>query len=162
VFPHIYRREEIYSGDHAAQAADLLMSYWEDGAYHVRPSYKSPDGRFMATNAGVLPGESDWSGDHRMNGILIAHGAPFKKTLVGNATLCDLAPTILHLMGLPVPDDMDGRVLTEMLDENYAEREIVFADAGDAEMQKDTNGQTYDEEDAKVIEERLRGLGYMG
>jgi predicted AlkP superfamily phosphohydrolase/phosphomutase len=162
VFPHIYRREEIYSGDHAAQAADLLMSYWEDGAYHVRPSYKSPDGHFIATNAGVLPGESDWSGDHRMNGILIAHGAPFKKTLVANATLCDLTPTILHLMGLPVPDDVDGRVLTEMLDENYAEREIVFADAGDSGMQKDANGQTYDEEDAKVIEERLRGLGYMG
>ncbi len=162
VFPHIYRREEIYSGDYAAQAADLLMSYWEDGAYHVRPSYKSPDGHFMATNAGVLPGESDWSGDHRMNGILIAHGAPFKKTLVENATLCDLAPTILHLMGLPVPDDMDGRVLTEILDENYAEREIVFADAGDSGTQPDANGPTYEEEDAKVIEERLRGLGYMG
>ncbi|MCS6859229.1 MAG: hypothetical protein NZT92_02775, partial [Abditibacteriales bacterium] len=162
VFPHVYRREEVYSGDYAAQAADLLLSYWEDGAFHVRPSYKSPDGHFMATDAGVLPGESDWSGDHRMNGILIAHGAPFKKTLVEGATLCDLAPTVLHLMGLPVPADMDGRVLTEMLNEDYAEREIVFADAEDTAMPGDADGRTYDEEDAKVMEERLRGLGYMG
>ena len=28
--------------------------------------------------------------------------------------LVDLAPTILHLSGLPVPDDMDGRVLGDL------------------------------------------------
>ena len=29
--------------------------------------------------------------------------------------IVDLAPTVLHVMGCPVPDDMDGRVLTEAL-----------------------------------------------
>jgi predicted AlkP superfamily phosphohydrolase/phosphomutase len=160
VFPNVYRKEDVYAGDYVNEAADLLLSYWEDGAFHVRPSYKSPNGDFMVTNAGVLDGESDWSGDHRMNGILIAHGASFKSGFTLNgATLCDLAPTILHLMGLPVSDDVDGRVLTDMLNEARA---VEFVDAENAATQRDANGATYDEEDAKVIEERLRGLGYMG
>ena len=29
------------------------------------------------------------------------------------------APTLLYLMGEPLPADMDGRVLTEIIDENY-------------------------------------------
>ena len=33
-----------------------------------------------------------------------------------DAELLDIAPTVLHLLGVPVPDDMDGRVLTEFLD----------------------------------------------
>jgi hypothetical protein len=32
----------------------------------------------------------------------------------------DLAPTMLYLMGLPVARDMEGRVLTEMVDEAFA------------------------------------------
>ncbi len=35
------------------------------------------------------------------------------------AQIIDLAPTILHLMGVPVPDDMDGQVLTEALKDEY-------------------------------------------
>ena len=35
------------------------------------------------------------------------------------ASVLDLAPTILYLMGLPVARDMEGRVLTEMLDEEF-------------------------------------------
>jgi len=34
---------------------------------------------------------------------------------ISGARIIDLAPTILHLMNVPVPDDMDGRVLTEAL-----------------------------------------------
>ncbi|HET8646104.1 MAG TPA: hypothetical protein VFO85_11480, partial [Vicinamibacteria bacterium] len=31
----------------------------------------------------------------------------------------DLAPTMLYLMGLPVARDMEGRVLTEMVEESF-------------------------------------------
>ncbi len=30
--------------------------------------------------------------------------------------MLDIAPTVLHLLGVPVPADMDGRILTELLD----------------------------------------------
>ena len=37
-----------------------------------------------------------------------------------NASVLDVAPTILYLMGLPVARDMEGRVLTEILEDEFA------------------------------------------
>jgi hypothetical protein len=37
-----------------------------------------------------------------------------------SASVLDVAPTLLYLMGLPVARDMEGRVLTEILDEHFA------------------------------------------
>ncbi len=43
----------------------------------------------------------------------------------------DVAPTILHLLGVPVPEDMDGCVLREVFVEasDLARRETVFQPA---------------------------------
>lgn len=40
----------------------------------------------------------------------------------------DIAPTVLHMFGLPVPDDMDGRVLVEIFREGSepAQREVKY------------------------------------
>jgi predicted AlkP superfamily phosphohydrolase/phosphomutase len=56
----------------------------------------APDGFFMAVGDGVKAGA----------------------TLRG-ASVLDVAPTILYLMGLPVARDMEGRVMTEILDEEF-------------------------------------------
>jgi hypothetical protein len=40
--------------------------------------------------------------------------------LLDDASVLDLAPTVLYLMGLPVAADMEGRVLTEIVDEAFA------------------------------------------
>jgi predicted AlkP superfamily phosphohydrolase/phosphomutase len=57
----------------------------------------APDGFFIAVGDGVKPG-----------------AAPYE------ASILDIAPTILYLMGLPVARDMEGRVLTEILDDEFA------------------------------------------
>ncbi len=54
------------------------------------------------------------AGDHRLHGIFIASGPDLKRRKV-NPKIYDIAPTILHLYGLPVPRDMDGKVLTEII-----------------------------------------------
>jgi 2,3-bisphosphoglycerate-independent phosphoglycerate mutase len=37
-----------------------------------------------------------------------------KATAVGNKKLSDVAPTMLHLMGLPVPDEMTGETIMQL------------------------------------------------
>ncbi len=60
------------------------------------------------------------SGTHRMNGVFLAYGAPIQAGVeVEGASLIDLAPTILHLMGLPIPDQIDGRILQEAISPDY-------------------------------------------
>ncbi|MGV9141462.1 MAG: hypothetical protein ACOC1X_00830 [Promethearchaeota archaeon] len=76
--------------------------------------------------------ESLRTGDHvngYLNGILIAYGPDINQgTYVRGAKLIDIAPTILHMFGLSIPSDMDGRVLKEIFrkDSEPSKREIRF------------------------------------
>jgi arylsulfatase A-like enzyme len=73
--------------------------------------------------------------------------------------LLDLAPTILHYMGLPVPSYMDGRVVSEAFSD-------AFNAANPVKIEKIDptggwkNGSVSDEEEAMVLE-KLRDLGYV-
>ena len=56
---------------------------------------------------------------HRNQGVLLAKGPGIKPdSQVYGSRLLDVAPTILHAFGLPVGDDMEGRVLAELFQEN--------------------------------------------
>ena len=70
--------------------------------------------------------------------------------------LIDLAPTILQLLGQPVPDDMDGRELHEML---AGSRAVEF---GAAPSVQTAALDGHSAQEARLIEERLAGLGYLG
>ena len=55
---------------------------------------------------------------HRRFGIFVARGPGIRRDeRVYGASLVDVAPTILAVLGLPVGQDMDGRVLSEIFDE---------------------------------------------
>jgi hypothetical protein len=52
---------------------------------------------------------------HRRDAFLCAAGPGLKEDeLVFGTQLVDIAPTILTCLGLPVPDDMDGRVIADL------------------------------------------------
>jgi predicted AlkP superfamily phosphohydrolase/phosphomutase len=68
------------------------------------------------------------SGSHAgaPHGFLIAAGSGIKPgAVVESASILDVAPTVLYLMGLPIGRDMEGRVLGELLDEESARRQPV-------------------------------------
>jgi Type I phosphodiesterase / nucleotide pyrophosphatase len=72
--------------------------------------------------AGFL-GDRNTSGTHDSapDGFLMAVGDGIRPGVVlQGASVLDVAPTILYLSGLPVARDMEGRVLTEMLDDDFA------------------------------------------
>ena len=103
-----------------------------------------------------------YSGMHRDYGMLIMNGPGIRQgSTVENAAIHDIAPTILHTMGLPVPADMDGRVLTDAFVPEYTESfPVTIAEPSATSEASPWAG--YTEEGEKEIIERLEGLGYLG
>lgn len=63
--------------------------------------------------------------EHRSYGVFCAAGPAFKQgEKIFGATLLDICPTILHLHGLPVGEDMPGRVIGEAFQEDRMVGEI--------------------------------------
>lgn len=62
---------------------------------------------------------SDFAGGapqwHRLYGVIVGDGPGVEAAEVIGASIFDVAPTVLAALGLPVPEDMSGRVLTPLL-----------------------------------------------
>ncbi|MBI4788071.1 MAG: alkaline phosphatase family protein [Chloroflexi bacterium] len=145
---HLWKKEEIYHGTHLAQAPDIL--------FLPRNLETIAFGDFEFGSNKIVEPSYGVSSSHRMNGMFAASGAGVKPAgEFAGARLIDLAPTILHLLGLPVPNDMDGRVLTEILADSRAV-EYGGSSEGRAEIADGYSA----EEEAEVME-RLQDLGYI-
>ena len=71
----------------------------------------------------------------------------------------DVAPTILHLLGLPVPQGMDGRVLTDALQSDFLESAPVRFE--DVPLEVDPSKYEMTEKEAEEVKKMLKGLGYI-
>jgi predicted AlkP superfamily phosphohydrolase/phosphomutase len=71
----------------------------------------------------ILRGVPARSGTHSSapHGFLLAFGDGVRMDArLDESSVLDIAPTVLYLMGLPIARDMEGRVLTEILDHAFA------------------------------------------
>ncbi len=148
----VHRRDEAYHGPHADGGPDLLVETARTvcmveglGRRSLMPAGRGPEER---------------TGNHARDGILVLHGDDVRAGVVlPLAAIEDVAPTVLHLLGLPVDADMDGRVLTEALrPEAVAARPVAVTDAP---YTVHTNGFRYTAEDEARIQDMLEGLGYV-
>lgn len=142
-----YRPNQLYHGPFASQAPDLVVEY---------SNLFYPDTPHRGKNPHI-------EGGHTQYGIFLAHGPSIKTTVVEQAGLIDLAPTILHLLDHPIPPDMDGRVLTEIHSDEFLEQQPVRA--GDTPATLDsapaTLGSGYTADEDAEIKRQLRQLGYI-
>jgi len=99
-------REDVYKGNYVHLAPDLIII--------PKDGYRFYDG--MAKGLWDFS-RKPWSGYHALHGIFLAKGPTIKKGVrVDGATIYDIAPTILHIFGSPIPKDMDGHVLREIFE----------------------------------------------
>ena len=152
IVDQVWFREELYHGPQTHLAPDILFVA-QDYAYL---------GRELLGTRSTIETSMNWgNGFHRMNGILLAYGPHIRRGVrVEGAIMVDVAPTILYDLGLPVPTNMDGRVLDDILDPGYVAANPIQREAPlDPSEQAQAGGYTEDEE-AEIVG-RLAGLGYM-
>jgi predicted AlkP superfamily phosphohydrolase/phosphomutase len=163
VINRVYRRDEIFHGPFANEGADLVLDWWsENSLFSTQPSFPEDTDKPALVIREHKPSESsEWGGTHRLYGILVARAPAFKKAAeIETPHLIDIAPTILHLLGVPVPEDMDGIVLVDAFRPEFLiQHPVTAGDASGTSGSDHPSGYT-DEESAKV-EERLQALGYL-
>ena len=117
----IYESRKLYSGEKVELLPDIIFTINNWRCVIIEDSFDRP--LFEEK-----PFSTRHTGSHRLNGIFIAYGPGIKKSQRVNAKIYDIAPTILHIFGLPIPNDMDGRVLIEIFEENseFAKRNPKF------------------------------------
>jgi predicted AlkP superfamily phosphohydrolase/phosphomutase len=159
-----YIREDLYHGDYTGSAPDIIISWNLDRGYSYlyRPSFLSKKGLLIERMSTKEVEMSDYmfnrSGSHRDEGIFVIAGKAIKATAsVDNARILDLAPTILYLLDIPIPGDMDGRVLLECFEEDYI-RTPAFDSVSISKTKSDYH---YSDEETDEIKKKLEGLGYL-
>jgi len=121
----VYSKKDIYKGPYLDKAPDILILPNE--GYEIISSFVKEKMKLWSFS----PKEEGLSGIHKLHGIFTAKGPNIKRGIeIQKVKIYDIAPTILHIFGLPIPNDMDGRVLTEIFEEDseFAKRKPKYVD----------------------------------
>lgn len=149
LFKQVLRGKDYYLDEVQSPTPDLIV---------IPDSYlrvAAPRQRRMFDSTG-------WAtGDHALSGIFVASGNGIRQNaVVEGARLIDLAPTILFMLDVPVPSDMDGIVLEDLFLPEYLESRSRSIEVVDGTQQSKPNAQLSAEEE-EILTERLKGLGYL-
>ncbi|RLD10259.1 MAG: hypothetical protein DRI44_06470 [Chlamydiae bacterium] len=150
VITKIWRGTEAYSGEYAIYAPDVILETASGYSFH----HGFSDSIIKeSTQHGRIR-----SGDHEQFGTFILSGEGIKSGKLDEAGIMDIAPTILHIMGLPVSDEMDGKFLEEAFEEKWKEKHPLKI-IEEIEWSAEISSTSDDEE--KQIAEQLKALGYL-
>jgi hypothetical protein len=132
----------------------------------MHPQYGSSD-RLSSYSAIVTerPQITD-PGGHHLEGIFIAsgRGVEAQPEALQGLQIQDIAPTVLYLMGLPIPTDMDGRPLVEICGVEASTAHPPETCDPQERWPSETEAQPILETVSggeEVIFDRLRALGYV-
>jgi predicted AlkP superfamily phosphohydrolase/phosphomutase len=153
VIGKVFRKDDVYSGTYADRAPDLMF-LTKDMEYKALGLSDFASPRILTSVFGC-------TGNHRMNGMAALYGRNVIKrgARLQRAGIQDLAPTILYLMGVPVPREMDGVALLDVFTEDFLrEHQLIFSDLEGIAATPSVG--CYTEEEEKDLVRHLRGLGY--
>ncbi|MCP4724273.1 MAG: hypothetical protein GY863_04525, partial [bacterium] len=146
-----FRGKDIYTGKELENMPDIALMF---------------DGTGFAIDYEAAPGKEVFfidhrnSGHHRLNSVLGSYGPDIDETKGDEAvSIFDIFPTAMHMLGLPVPKNGDGKVLTELFKEGseLKKKEIKYIDIKDDEESEREDS----EEDKEEVMKRLKNLGYI-
>jgi predicted AlkP superfamily phosphohydrolase/phosphomutase len=151
ILSRVWRRDEVFAGPHGALGPDLTLELSDGGLVSI-----------LASDS-VYERRAEVSGTHRPEGIFVARGPQLKRGVVlPQISILDVAPLVLHSLGLAVPQDMEGRVPIDAIDPaSLASTPIRSGPPESVPLDPRPEPAGYNEQDEQVLVERLRALGYI-
>jgi predicted AlkP superfamily phosphohydrolase/phosphomutase len=151
VITSIRTREQIFAGNHMQDAPDLTLTLRDGGFVSILKSDV------------LLEPRSELLGTHHPEGTFIAWGPSIRKGLsFSQLSILDITPTLLYCLGLPIPEDLEGHVLTEILEQRLLQSHPVRM--GEPTKPPEPFPKRTTEEDDKdraEILSSLKALGYV-
>lgn len=130
----VFRRTEIHSGPYSRFGPDLFINF-DECRWNISELIGYGRGELYSYDTPL--GADD--GGHGQFGFYAIAGADLPNLGNRPAHIMDIAPTVLSIMDVPVPDSMEGCVVVG--------RE---------------SGKVYSQEDEDEVKKRLAALGYLG
>ena len=145
----VLTREEAFPGRYSHLAPDLTVLMDDGGMVSILNSDKT------------LKKRDEPAGCHRLEGVFIAGGEGIKKGFSADAfSIEDVAPCLLYSLGLPVPEDMQGRVPSAVFEDDYL-RTCPIRVEGRTLGADCSRDEALDSADSSAVMSQLRMLGYI-
>ncbi|MBC8369760.1 MAG: alkaline phosphatase family protein [Planctomycetes bacterium] len=153
IIARAYKREDLWQGEQLHIAPDI-QCITKETACNMSPSPLHP--------VVAEPAVEGCPAMHRPQGIYGWEGDDVVKSgeRITGFQIADMAPTMMHLMGLEVDDYMDGRVMTDCFKDEYNQKNPVRTRSGAVTLTPRTFQGDVEEDDEKLLE-TMRALGYM-
>jgi len=151
VVDRIWVREAAFAGTRSAAAPDLTLSLRDGGLVSILPS-------------GVLvKPRVETTGAHRPNGVFVASGKGMRRGVSLDPTsILDVAPLLLYTLGLPIPEDLEGRVPEELFEQPFLRSHpITFEAPNSLSVPEEPELSEIDPRMEAEVMGQLRALGYM-
>jgi predicted AlkP superfamily phosphohydrolase/phosphomutase len=150
IFPDIHKPEELYNckREDNTSMPDLLLVP-APGLAVVRKIRGASPLRWCS--------RSRLEGTHRREGVVVGYGPYVRKGHKITANIVDITPTLLAMLGLRVPIDMEGKVMVDMFEKppviEYEPPRVKGAEGPEEEV--------YTEAEKEALTKRLADLGYL-
>ncbi len=148
-----YRLQDLLLRDLLAHSGpDTTVVLCSDHGFHS-------DGRRPVRIPMVSAGIAIW---HRAQGIFAAAGPGIARDVfVTGATVLDITPSVLHLLGLPIASDMDGRVLTSAIESPVAPKKITTYETVPGPYPRPRHLGALSHDDQRALLDQFAALGYV-
>lgn len=150
LFAKVEKGEDVFSGVYQQAGPDIVCTP-TDWRYQVFGYQDFVSNKFIESYM-------EMTGHHRPDGILFGIGEKLAKgKWVEDCRLVDMGPTIMHLVGLPIPTDMDGTPLEQLFDDDAWEypQMLPVEEATEAVPAVELS-----EDEQRLVMQRLKALGY--
>lgn len=146
----VLKREDWFPGKHMERAPDLTLVLRDHGFVSIRNFQPVVIQRELA------------AGTHHPDGIFMAYGPGVAASgMIDRRQIVDVAPTLLHSVGLKVPKDFEGEVPAAFFSEQWlAQNPVQHGPKTKAPGERQA-GEEMDEKEKQQLMEQLQMLGYM-